>query len=812
MLGQLLDNQKACQQLEAKGYPLVDVLAGNCWRRTYLGWNENRSPRSLVMIREFTTQATGPLIWQTAAVRFERELELLVALPPELSAAPLLEWFELDQSRFLIREYVAGQSLAETPTTPWSEAAAIALIRSVVTVLVQSHAVGIIHGNLHPGNLVQRHPDQRIVLTDFGPLKRYRSEPTAFYPQQNPTGRLGRLAYLAPEQLQGKLYPSSDLYSLGLIAIQLLTGRQPWSLQVEDGLPHWQSCVAISEGLKTVLAGMIEPVPQRRWASAQALLDQLDTLIGVMPSVAPAAESIPAPEPDPEPAPDLVAAVAEPAELPDIWAEPGLVLESESGDDFEPDPLYQENYPELVADFEPDTAAAVGSAVGPAEALPEPAADLAAAAEVADAPMVASDEAAPVEADPDAMAGPIAGIESAPMANVEAALPESERPESEQASLALPERPEPAAEPLALPSIDIDVFDSADLNLDLDSLPEPEDLDLIPDNALELLEAEISRLPDAGSEAAEATAADPDHLAVPSYLLDRLPTRLLAVEDAARENTNGASASARDAEAMDTVLAAAEMDTVLASIETSDEDPELQSELSEEEMASLLAAIEASKPTQKSRRVPVMLTLSASAGGVALLAWANSTGKLTNLLPQVESSRAPANANDLKSAEPVAEVAPTPPIADSETSPSFAQAPEAAASSEAKSDSFISRSADSAGGQDREQQAEVYFEQARQLAKAREFTQALIYLEAIPQDVRQYPEVQRKIAEYRQKREVYAKALLVAAYKQAQAKNFAQALTYLKEISPGTEAYATAQQKIPEYTQKQQLLAQESAQ
>ena len=104
-------------------------------------------------------------------------------------------------------------------------------------------------------------------------------------------------------------------------------------------------------------------------------------------------------------------------------------------------------------------------------------------------------------------------------------------------------------------------------------------------------------------------------------------------------------------------------------------------------------------------------------------------------------------------------------------------------------------------------QIDYYFARAYHHARVRGFSKALTYLEQIPQQTERYPEAQAKIAEYREKREIKAQALLNRAYKQAAAANFDQALNYLYQIPTQTEAYNTALEKIVEYREKQELQA-----
>ena len=137
---------------------------------------------------------------------------------------------------YIVREQIAGHSISEEikPGKRLSESYVTKLLKDVLVGLSVLHRRGAVHQNLHPQNLIRQSSDGQIFLTQFGGLSRLsRSE----------LGTDGRLQvkvpvsphpYLAPEQMKGDYAdaprPASDLYALGLIAIEALTGKPNYEL------------------------------------------------------------------------------------------------------------------------------------------------------------------------------------------------------------------------------------------------------------------------------------------------------------------------------------------------------------------------------------------------------------------------------------------------------------------------------------------------------------------------------------------------------------------------------------------------------
>lgn len=164
------------------------------------------------------------------SVQPQKLAELRQNLHPQLPK--LLESLEQNGQLYLVQEYIAGKNLAMLRREQDFSAAQIAsILRGVLSVLVWVHEQGWTHQNIKPENIMVRSDDSsfersgdnlsdRIVLVDFGSAMLLPADSVS----------IGSPDYTAPEQLQGNASPRSDLYSLGVTCIHLLTRLSPFEL------------------------------------------------------------------------------------------------------------------------------------------------------------------------------------------------------------------------------------------------------------------------------------------------------------------------------------------------------------------------------------------------------------------------------------------------------------------------------------------------------------------------------------------------------------------------------------------------------
>jgi len=180
-----------------------------------------------------------------------------------------------DELAFLVMEYVPGESLAHRlhRSGRLSPGETLAVLAQAGDALQAAHDTGVVHRDVKPGNLLVT-PEDTVVLTDFGIARSVAAAPLTA------TGALiGTVAYLAPEQVLGKpATPRSDVYALGVVAFECLTGRRPF----EGDNPFEIAMKRVNQPPPALPGDLPGPVralvdralaadPEQRWPSAREL-------------------------------------------------------------------------------------------------------------------------------------------------------------------------------------------------------------------------------------------------------------------------------------------------------------------------------------------------------------------------------------------------------------------------------------------------------------------------------------------------------------------------------------------------------------
>ncbi len=289
-------------------YRVLSILGQGGFGRTYLAEDQGRFNERCAL-KEFIPPMGSNYALTKARELFQREATILYQIShpqiPQFRAT-----FEENQRLFLVQDYVEGKTYRlllnerKARGTSFSDAEALQLIYQILPVLAHIHSKGIIHRDIAPDNIILRQQDNLPVLIDFGVVKELA---TRFQSQESdvPT-TVGKLGYAPSEQMQtGRAYPNSDLYSLAVTAVVLMTGREPQELYDDRNLTwNWLPWVPnIHPGFAEVLNRMLSYRPGDRYQSvsevAQALQAMVTNSMPTYPSTPPAYPTPPTPAPPP---------------------------------------------------------------------------------------------------------------------------------------------------------------------------------------------------------------------------------------------------------------------------------------------------------------------------------------------------------------------------------------------------------------------------------------------------------------------------------------------------------------------------------
>jgi CHASE2 domain-containing sensor protein/tRNA A-37 threonylcarbamoyl transferase component Bud32 len=265
------------ERLLNQRYRVIELLGSGGFSYTYLSEDTHR-PGNLKCVVKYLQPARKDDVFLDVARRlFKTEAEMLELLGQHDQIPQLMAYFEENQQFFLVQEYVPGHSLeAELNSQKrLTEAEVVDLLIDVLHILVFVHDRGVIHRDLKPSNLMRRQKDRRIVLIDFGAVKQI--QPTAA--SENATIAVGTVGYAPPEQFMGQPRLNSDIYGLGMIAIQALTGTQAKNLERNSTTTLvWRHLAQPTEEFAAILDKMVCFDFQKRYQSAREVLYSLENL------------------------------------------------------------------------------------------------------------------------------------------------------------------------------------------------------------------------------------------------------------------------------------------------------------------------------------------------------------------------------------------------------------------------------------------------------------------------------------------------------------------------------------------------------
>lgn len=262
-------------------YEISKILGSGGFGCTYLAHDTQRPGNPTCVVKQLMPARRDTKFLQVARRLFNTEAEILEALGKHHQIPELLAYFEENQEFYLIQEYIPGQTLTEElPPVQGvqKEPVVIQILKDVLEVLEFVHEHRVIHRDIKPANIIRSAQDNRLVLIDFGAVKLM--QPLNSEQTELATVAIGTRGYAPPEQFAGHPRLCSDIYALGMIGIQAITGISPQELHpdLDTGNIIWRSQAQVSEEFAAILDKMVRYHFSDRYQSASAVLEDLKSI------------------------------------------------------------------------------------------------------------------------------------------------------------------------------------------------------------------------------------------------------------------------------------------------------------------------------------------------------------------------------------------------------------------------------------------------------------------------------------------------------------------------------------------------------
>lgn len=269
-------------------YKLIRMLGSGGFGQTFVAEDTKQVGNPSCVIKQFKPANQSSTYLEIARRLFMKEVEVLRKLGSHDRIPTLLDNFEENGQFYLVQEYVEGRSLLEelAISSTLTESEVVTLLKNVLEVLVFIHQNNVIHRDIKPGNLIRRQRDRKFVVIDFGAVKEINTQISQQLSQTQLTVGIATQGYGPTEQLAGKPRFNSDLYALGMTAIQCLTGLNPAQLPTHPttGEVVWHDRSNVSPWLTVILDKMVRYHFNERFQSAVEVLHALSLTASAQPT------------------------------------------------------------------------------------------------------------------------------------------------------------------------------------------------------------------------------------------------------------------------------------------------------------------------------------------------------------------------------------------------------------------------------------------------------------------------------------------------------------------------------------------------
>ena len=264
-------------------YRVINCLRTTGFCETYVAEDTHLpgDPHPRCVVKRLQPQSNEEFVLETARRLFDNEAKVLYKLNGHRQIPRLLAHLEVEKEFYLVQEYIEGKDLSHEEIVAgkvWQEAKVRRLLIDVLKILSFVHQNNVIHRDIKPSNLIRRESDGKIFLIDFGAVKEITGMTLTEGQGNVLTVAIGTPGYMASEQQRGDPRFNSDIYALGMTAIQAITGSHPDQLprDRDTGEIKWREYAPnCSEDLARVLDKMVRNDFLQRYKNASEALEDL---------------------------------------------------------------------------------------------------------------------------------------------------------------------------------------------------------------------------------------------------------------------------------------------------------------------------------------------------------------------------------------------------------------------------------------------------------------------------------------------------------------------------------------------------------
>ncbi len=264
-------------------YRVISALGTGGFGTTYLAEDQHRPDRLRCVIKQLQLSSDNVQLVEVTRRLFNAEAETFRKISHHAQIPELIASFEEDGQFFLVQEFIPGPSLlAEILSDKiLPEPRVNKLLKEVLAVLEFIHAKGVVHRNLKPDNIIHHQELDTWVLINFGSEKALKEISSQLMGQKKDSAAFTPPAPKSSEAAIGSPSTSSDIYALGMICLQALTGMPPSEIERDPktGAISWPAEITsqVSPKLRNIIAKMVFHDSRQRYTSATEVLEALDT-------------------------------------------------------------------------------------------------------------------------------------------------------------------------------------------------------------------------------------------------------------------------------------------------------------------------------------------------------------------------------------------------------------------------------------------------------------------------------------------------------------------------------------------------------